>query len=218
MLENYLVKGLVIGIVFGVPAGVVGVLSVQRVLMQGAFAGLMTGIGSSVADVFYACVGVFGITIISDFLLKYQGPICMAGCLMVVAIGIQTIRKTGGSGKYAPDPAGAGTGEQSGQLKSIMSCFLSSFVIAITNPATVLSFMVVFSMFRIGGTESVEENIRLVFGIFCGTCVWWLAIAVIVSLFRSRITDSFHLKLNRIFGAFMILFGIVIGIRGCLLS
>lgn len=217
MLENYLIKGLVIGIVFGVPAGVVGVLSVQRVLMQGAFAGLMTGIGSSVADVFYACIGVFGITIISDFLLKYQSLICMAGCLMVVAIGIQTIRRTGGSRTY-PDTAGAGTGNQSEQLNRIVSCFLSSFVIAITNPATILSFMVVFSMFRIGGTESVEENIQLVFGIFCGTCVWWLAITVIVSLFRSRITDGFHLKLNRIFGAFMILFGIVIGIRGCLLS
>lgn len=218
MLENYLVKGLVIGIVFGVPAGVVGVLSIQRVLMQGAVAGLMTGIGSSVADVFYACVGVFGITIISDFLLKYQSLICMAGCLMVVAIGIQTIRRTGGGRQPSLDPAGAGLGDRPERLKGTMSCFLSSFVIAITNPATVLSFMVVFSMFRIGGTESVEENIQLVFGIFCGTCVWWLAIAVVVSLFRSRITASFHLKLNRIFGAFMILFGIVIGIRGCLFS
>ena len=39
MLENYLLKGLVIGVVFGVPAGVVGILSIQRVLTQGAFAG-----------------------------------------------------------------------------------------------------------------------------------------------------------------------------------
>lgn len=104
------------------------------------------------------------------------------------------------------------------QGEGTMSCFLSAFVIAITNPATVLSFMVVFSMFRIGGTESVEDNIQLVFGIFCGTCVWWSAVAVVISLFRSRITADFHFKLNRILGAFMILFGIVIGIRGCLLS
>lgn len=45
MLENYLLKGLVIGVVFGVPAGVVGILSIQRVLTQGAFAGFLTGIG-----------------------------------------------------------------------------------------------------------------------------------------------------------------------------
>ena len=42
MLENYLMRGLIIGIVFGVPAGAVGILSVQRVLSQGAAAGLVT--------------------------------------------------------------------------------------------------------------------------------------------------------------------------------
>ena len=59
MLENYLLKGLVIGVVFGVPAGVVGILSIQRVLTQGAFAGFLTGIGSSAADIFYAGVWAY---------------------------------------------------------------------------------------------------------------------------------------------------------------
>ena len=208
---NYLLKGLVIGIVFGVPAGVVGVLSIQRVLTQGAFAGLMTGIGSSAADVFYACVGVFGITFISDFLLKHQSVICMAGCLMVIAIGVRTMRKKE-SNTFS---CTVGNNEEE-RPKHIVSCFLSSFAIAITNPATILSFMVVFSMFRIGGNESVGENIQLVCGIFAGTCIWWIAIAVIVSLFRKKVTDGFYFILNRIFGALMILFGIVIGVRGCL--
>lgn len=210
MLENYLLKGLVIGVVFGVPAGVVGVLSIQRVLTQGAFAGFLTGIGSSVADVFYACVGVFGITFISDFLLKHQSVICMAGCLMVIAIGVRTIRKK----ERHSFACAAGNNEE--HPRHIASCFLSSFVIAMTNPATILSFMVVFSMFRIGGNESLGENVQLVCGIFAGTCIWWLAIAVIVSLFRKKVTDGFYSILNRIFGALMILFGIVIGVRGCL--
>lgn len=208
MPENYLIKGLVIGIVFGVPTGVVGVLSIQRVLAQGAFAGLITGIGSSVADVFYACVGVFGITAISDFLLKYQSIICLAGCMLVIVIGIRTFRKKGGQSQFL---------SQAAHPSSTTSCFLSSFVIAITNPATVLSFMVVFSLFQIGGNESVGESIQLVFGIFCGTCVWWVAIAVFVSLMRNWVTDSFYLKLNRIFGVLMVLLGLVIAIQGCLL-
>lgn len=211
MLENYLLKGLVIGVVFGVPAGVVGVLSIQRVLTQGAFAGFLTGIGSSVADVFYACVGVFGITFISDFLLKHQSVICMAGCLMVIAVGIRTIRK-----KESHSPAYMPGNNEEGHPGHIVSCFLSSFVIAMTNPATILSFMVVFSMFRIGGNESMGENVQLVCGIFAGTCIWWFAIAVIVSLFRKKVTDGVYSILNRIFGALMIVFGIVIGVRGCL--
>lgn len=218
MLENYLIKGFVIGIVFGVPTGVVGVLSIQRVLAQGALAGLMTGIGSSAADVLYACVGVFGITIISDFLLKHQRMICMAGCLLVIAIGIRSFQKKGEQKTPSPKTGGGLGGYQAEQPGRVTTCFLSSFVIAMTNPATILSFMVVFSMFRIGGNESVGENIQLVFGIFWGTCVWWVVIAVIVSLLRNRVTDGCYLKLNRIFGALMILFGIVIGVRGWILS
>ena len=205
MLENYLLKGLVIGVVFGVPAGVVGILSIQRVLTQGAFAGFLTGIGSSAADIFYACVGVFGLTFISDILLKHQSTICMVGCLMVVAIGVRTIKKTE-SHSFA-SAAGNNKEEHPGH---IFSCFLSSFVIAITNPATILSFMVVFSMFRIGGNESVGENVQLICGIFAGTCIWWLEIAVIVSLYRKKVTDDVYFILNRIFGALMILFGILI--------
>lgn len=211
MLENYLVKGLVIGVIFGVPAGVVGVLSIQRVLNQGAFAGFLTGIGSSVADAFYACVGVFGITFISDFLLKHQSVICMAGCLMVIALGIRTIRK-----KESHSLACAAGNDEEAHPRHIVYCFLSSFVIALTNPATILSFMVVFSMFRIGGDESLGENVQLVCGIFMGTCIWWLAITVLVSLFRKKVTGGFYSILNRMFGALMILFGIVIGVRGSL--
>ena len=79
MPESYVLRGLIIGIVFGVPAGIIGVLSIQRSLSQEALAGFMTGIDSSAADDLYACVGVFGISLISDFLLKNQCFICLAG-------------------------------------------------------------------------------------------------------------------------------------------
>lgn len=213
MWENYLIKGLIIGIVFGVPAGVVGVLSIQRVLSQGAWAGLVTGLGSSVADVFYACVGVFGITVISDFLLRHQRVICMAGCLMVIVLGIRSLRKSETVYRSSGSLTESNRVEQ-WKGGNMVSCFLSSFVIAITNPATILSFMLVFSMFQIGGTESMGENVQLVFGIFCGTCVWWLAIAAGVGLLRYRVTDKFYRKLNQIFGVLMVLLGIVIGARG----
>lgn len=212
MLENYLVRGLIIGIVFGVPAGAVGILSIQRVLSRGAAAGFITGIGSSVADVCYACVSVFGITVISDFLLKHQSIICTLGCMMVILIGIRCLRK-----KETEKPDSMilkeRTDRQQEDFRNLISCFLSSFAIAITNPATILSFMVVFSMFRIGGTESVGEDIQLILGIFCGTCFWWLLIAVVVSRIREKVADGFYVKLNRIFGILMVLLGTGIGVH-----
>ena len=55
MLENYLIRGLLIGLIFGVPAGAIGALTIQRTLNGGFSAGLTTGLGSSAADLLYAC-------------------------------------------------------------------------------------------------------------------------------------------------------------------
>ena len=66
-------KGILIGLIFGVPVGAVGAMTVQRTWEHGIKAGLLTGMGSSIADCIYAAIGAFGLTIISDFLLQYQG-------------------------------------------------------------------------------------------------------------------------------------------------
>lgn len=201
MIESCLLKGMAIGILFGVPAGVVGILAIQRTLSQGILAGFMTGMGSSAADVFYAGAGCFGITLISDFLLKYRRGICMAGCMLVVVMGILCFRKT------------RAVQVKNDSAHGVSTCFFSAFAISMANPATIVSFMMVFSLFRIDGTESLMENIRLVFGIFCGTCIWWAVVALAAGRFRDRITENYSRKLNRIFGVLMVLFGIVLGIK-----
>ena len=90
-MESYLIKGILIGLIFGMPVGAVGTMTVQRTFRYGFQAGLMTGLGSSVADCLYACVGVFGLTFISDFLFKYQVLINISGGTFVLIMGIRLI-------------------------------------------------------------------------------------------------------------------------------
>ena len=70
---EYLLRGIMIGLIFGLPVGAIGALTVQRTWSLGVKAGLLTGLGSSVADCFYACVGAFGLTLISDFPAPLSG-------------------------------------------------------------------------------------------------------------------------------------------------
>lgn len=39
LLENYLIRDLLIGLIFGVPAGAIGALTIQRTLRGGFWAG-----------------------------------------------------------------------------------------------------------------------------------------------------------------------------------
>ncbi len=52
-------KGILIGLIFGVPVGAVGAMTVQRTWEHGIKAGLLTGMGSSIADCIYAAILTF---------------------------------------------------------------------------------------------------------------------------------------------------------------
>lgn len=196
-------KGILIGLIFGVPAGAVGAMTVQRTWAYGIKAGLLTGMGSSIADCIYAAIGAFGLTIISDFLLQYQTAIHLVGGTIVLFMGIRLL--------FQKEEAKIPT--VSGRLRM----FLSSFAVGITNPAAILTFLFAFSWFGIAGDNTKENGWMIVLGVFIGTYLWWGGLTAATVLVRKKKqADSFQ-KMNRIFGAVLSLFGILVFIRAILI-
>lgn len=194
-------KGIWIGLVFGVPVGAIGALTIRRTIVYGTFAGLASGIGCSTADLLYAFISVFGLTLFSDFMLKYQCIISLVGGVLVILMGIGVILKKQTVVK------------ETIKTSQIISFFISSFVIAIASPATIITFVLAFSIFHIGDITSTVHCLGLVLGIFLGTCIWWGFITAMIRLFRNRITDNVLGRLNYILGGFIILFGATVAIR-----
>lgn len=197
----YLIKGVLIGIVFGVPVGAIGVLTIRRCIQYGTTAGLASGIGCSAADLVYSCISVFGVTLISDFMLRYQNVISLVGSVLIILIGIGTVLK-----KQTQMSEAASTGK-------LASFFTSSFLIAITNPATIITFVFAFSIFNIADIPSIIAGIVLVTGLFAGTCCWWLCLTFLIRIFRAKITEGWLGKINYILGSLIILFGAAIALR-----
>lgn len=203
MMMDYFFKGLLIGLVFGVPAGAIGALTIQRTLERGFLAGLITGSGSSAADLLYSCISVFGITMISDFLRAHQAVIRIIGGFLILILGIGILQK-----KELPAMA------QQDKKKTPVFYFLSSFTAAMLNPATILSFMVAFTAFGISGDLEILQGLLLTAGILVGTLCWWTAISGVVSYFRGRVTDNIYKWLNRILGCLMTMFSLVMIMQG----
>lgn len=90
-MVTFFLRGVLIGLLFGIPAGAVGAMTVQRTWSYGVKAGLLTGLGSSVADCIYASIGAFGLTVISEFLLKYQTVINLAGGGLILYMGLHLL-------------------------------------------------------------------------------------------------------------------------------
>lgn len=201
-MAEYFWKGLLIGLIFGVPAGAIGALTVGRTLEKGFAAGFLTGMGSSAADLIYSCVGVFGITVVSDFLSARQTMLQVTGGILILLLGFGILRK---KEQVMVQNESKGT---------LAFCFLSAFTTAFVNPVTVFSFMAAFAAFGIHGGLSVKQGAVLIVGILMGTLCWWLILSGITAHFRDRITGKIYRWLNCILGCLMTGFGIVMIIQG----
>ena len=197
----FLLKGILIGLLFGLPAGAVGALTVQRTLRYGPRTGLLTGLGSSAADCCYASLGAFGLTIVSDFLLQYQSAIRLLGGGLIFILGISLLRRKQDTSRRDTENA------------SRLGLFLSSFAIGITNPAAILTFLFAFFWLGISGGLSFGSGLLLVLGVFAGTYLWWGALTFAASLAGRKAAAIDPVRMNRVFGVLLCLLGIGICFR-----
>ena len=198
---NYLLRGILIGLLFGLPVGAEGALTVQRTFSHGTKAGLLTGLGSSIADCFYACVGAFGLTLISDFLLQYQMAINTLGGGLILLLGIRLLLQRGEPEK------------QNAEITGFFKMFLTSFAVGITNPAAILTFLFAFSYFGISGDAGWVQGLALVCGVFIGTYLWWGALTGLAGIVKKKAKRFRFRQLNLIFGGILCIFGLVVFLR-----
>lgn len=195
---GFLLRGILIGLLFGVPAGAVGAMTVQRTWSSGVKAGLLTGLGSSVADCFYASVGAFGLTLISEFLLKGQDIIHCIGGGLILAMGIGLLLKKGSDRV------------KEAEASDYLRMFFSSFAVGITNPAAIITFLLAFSWFGITAETGLLKGILLVGGVFLGTFIWWGILAAATEALKRKAKQIDLTKLNKVFGAILSLLGVAV--------
>ena len=209
-----LLKGILIGLLFGVPAGAVGAMTVQRTFHSGVWAGLLTGLGSSVADCFYACVGVFGLTFVSDFLLKEQNMIHFIGGCLIFVMGVHLLcRKAVRTQKQNEGETEifyTFAGKQERVFREDFGIFLSSFAVGITNPAAILTFLLAFSWFGIQGKNSLSVGCLLVAGIFVGTYFWWGLLTAGTQILKRKARFIDLKRINIAFGILLSAIGLAV--------
>ena len=87
----FLFRGLLIGFSIAAPVGPIGVLCIRRTLADGRAAGLVSGLGAATADALYGCVAGFGLTLISNFLVRQQWWLGLLGGLFLCYLGGKTL-------------------------------------------------------------------------------------------------------------------------------
>jgi threonine/homoserine/homoserine lactone efflux protein len=189
------IKGVILGFSIAAPVGPIGVLCIRRTLTLGMMNGLISGLGAATADAFYGCIAAFGLTIISNFLLQQQLYLHFIGGVFLLYLGYTTFKSK---------PA---TKAVEAKSSGLVSAYISTVALTLTNPLTIMMFLAIFAGVGIGSTSNIVAGF-LVFGIFIGSALWWLTLSGCVNLLRDKFNSNCLLWVNRLSGLIILAFGL----------
>jgi threonine/homoserine/homoserine lactone efflux protein len=192
-----LIGGIIVGLMIAMPVGPVNILCINRTIEAGWRSGVLSGVGAAAADMLYGGIAGFSITLVVQFLVREQYWLRFFGGILLVLIGIWYFFKR---------PVALGARVQ--DRESAYSDMRSTFLLTLTNPTTVLSFVALLAALGMGAQRLWWLTVFLVGGIFCGSMLWWIVLSVIVNHFRDRFNDRLLLLMNRFAGVAIGGFGV----------
>lgn len=192
-----LLRGALIGLAIAAPVGPIGVLCIRRTLAGGQIAGLVSGLGAATADLVYGVIAALGLTALAELLTGVSFWTRLLGGLLLCYMGWRTLRE-----RPAEGPAAA-TG------RGLLGAYASTFLLTISNPATVIAFFAVFAgLGAASAARSYGDGLVLAIGVALGSALWWLLLSAVVGLLRSRATPAAMRWVNIVSGVIIAGFGV----------
>ena len=136
---------------------------------EGLHAGVASGMGAATADGVYGLIAGFGITFISNFLFSHSIILRLIGGCILCYLGIRI---------FLTVPGG---NPNSGVENGLVHDYVSTFLLTLTNPMTLIAFAAIFAAAGVGDTHGNYLGAAvLVGGVVLGSALWWLILCGIV--------------------------------------
>lgn len=193
-------KGILIGFLASIPLGPVGVVCIQRTLSKSSRSGFVSGLGAASADLIFATIAAFFLSVVLSFIEDYIDYIKVIGGISVIIVGMNIFLKNPVI-QIRKNRANKG---------NLWSDFISVFLLTLANPAFILMFVALFATFGVSTEGDGGAHLQgglLVSGVFAGAALWWLTLTSGISLLRKKFRPRHMLILNRITGALIVMLG-----------
>jgi threonine/homoserine/homoserine lactone efflux protein len=196
---NLLWKGIVTGMAVSIPLGPLGILCIQRTVNKNWKSGIFSGMGIATADTVYAFVAGFSLSIIIDFIRRYELYFKLVGLFVLILLGIYIFRSNPTKQIQTHKRRGS----------SHLQDYLTTFLITLSNPLSIFVFVAIFTGYSIVMQFSQPlEALLTIGGIFIGCSLWWILITGFANLFRHKFTINTLYWANRIIGLGVIIIAV----------
>lgn len=193
------------GIVAAIPVGPILIMVIQRTLCSGRRAGLMTGVGSALADALYAAAALFALSLVGGFLEENQAWLLLGGAVIIGFVGVGIIRRR----------VSLEADKSSSSSLPPLKFALQSFGSVLTNPAALAVMMALLAFFKLDAASSAPAWL-LVLGVGAGELLYWTLITGLLSKYL-KFNEKTLRVLSLVMGWAVCAFALVLLVRSLII-
>jgi threonine/homoserine/homoserine lactone efflux protein len=200
-------SGVAMGLIAAVPVGPVNIICIRRTFHFGPVNGFVSGLGAALGDGVFAAITGLGLTWVAQLIEGYATIIELIGGALLVYFGSRAFRSS-----FAPPLEEDDNSRSDGGSRTLVGAIASTFVLTVTNPATLLAFTAMFAGLGglAGGAGSYGDAGFVVAGVVGGSTGWWLVLTSLIGLFHTKLDSGTLRHINRISGALVTIFGLAV--------
>jgi threonine/homoserine/homoserine lactone efflux protein len=167
----YVYVGVAIGFSVAAPIGPIGIFCIRQASAYGLLAGVITGLGASIADAFYTIIAGYGASFVEQWIKDYMHYFELVGGVFLIYLA-NKIRRA--SIKFDQ-----GVDEQNHSM--FRACW-TTMIMTFLSPMTTFLFLAMFGKFGILNDQLTSYRIiSLALGVFVGALLWWVILSLIVA-------------------------------------
>lgn len=191
-MDIYL-QGLALGLAYVAPIGMQNLFVINSALTQPRWRALLTALIVIFFDITLAMACFFGIGLIMQKYAAVQMAMLFIGGLVVMYIGVSllksSVRQIGGA-----------------QQMPLGKTVWAACVVTWFNAQAVIDGTMLLGAFK--ATMNHAQSLHFLFGVISASCLWFISLALIVSLAGSLITPRTLNLINKICGTVIIIYDI----------